>query len=393
MACSPITRVIVLTPAGRGAVASLLVEGPQAVAVVGALAHPAGGQSLADQPLGRILLARWMSADDGEEVVVCRHTDAGVEIHCHGGHAAAAAISASLVAQGCHQVGWQEWVAISEADPIAAAARVALAAAETERTAAILWDQYTGALARALADVAEQIGRGDVQGALDRVDGLIALIPLGRHLTHAWRVVFAGHPNVGKSSLTNAVLGYDRAIVHESPGTTRDIVTAETALDGWPVELADTAGLHAGGEPLEAAGMRLALARLETADLVVLVFDASRRSVAEEKSLIERWPAALRVYNKADIIGDDILGGNASADLLASPELYTSATRRAGIDDLTREIARRLVPTPPRPGQAVPFTAEQGKLLGQIREALASGDLAKARIRLFEAKPPPAVRC
>ena len=61
------------------------------------------------------------------------------------------------------------------------------------------------------------------------------------------RVVLAGWPNVGKSSLINALLGYARAIVHPSPGTTRDVVTASTAIDGWPIELSDTAGLRGGG--------------------------------------------------------------------------------------------------------------------------------------------------
>ena len=60
-----------------------------------------------------------------------------------------------------------------------------------------------------------------------------------------WRVVFGGPANVGKSSLINALVGYGRSIVHDLPGTTRDALTAATAIDGWPVELCDTAGLRA----------------------------------------------------------------------------------------------------------------------------------------------------
>ena len=70
--------------------------------------------------------------------------------------------------------------------------------------------------------------------------------------------MLAGRPNVGKSSLTNALLGYTRSIVFDQPGTTRDVVTATTAIDGWPIEFSDTAGLREGSEPLEAAGIERA---------------------------------------------------------------------------------------------------------------------------------------
>ena len=70
-------------------------------------------------------------------------------------------------------------------------------------------------------------------------------------------VVLSGAPNVGKSSLINALVGYERAIVFAEPGTTRDVVTAGTAVDGWPIELADTAGLRESTDPLEAAGIAL----------------------------------------------------------------------------------------------------------------------------------------
>ena len=72
-----------------------------------------------------------------------------------------------------------------------------------------------------------------------------------------WKVVLAGAPNVGKSSLINALLGYDRAIVHDTPGTTCDVVTASAAFGGWAVELADTAGLRATIDPLETHGVCL----------------------------------------------------------------------------------------------------------------------------------------
>ncbi len=87
--------------------------------------------------------------------------------------------------------------------------------------------------------------------------------------------MLAGRPNVGKSRLLNALAGYDRAIVDPTPGTTRDVVTVPAAFDGWPVELADTAGLRSSLDPIEAEGVALARARQRGADLVVVVLDRS----------------------------------------------------------------------------------------------------------------------
>jgi tRNA modification GTPase len=91
-------------------------------------------------------------------------------------------------------------------------------------------------------------------------------------------VVIAGPPNVGKSSLINALLGYQRAIVFDQPGTTRDVLTATTAIDGWPVELADTAGIREGDDAIETEGVARALAEIRAADLVVEVWDASQET-------------------------------------------------------------------------------------------------------------------
>ena len=119
-----------------------------------------------------------------------------------------------------------------------------MADARTERTAAILLDQYHGALGRELEEIRQANDRGETSLARRRIDDLLARAELGRHLTRSWSVVLAGRPNVGKSSLLNALAGYDRAIVHPTPGTTRDAVTFATAIDGLPVELCDTAGLR-----------------------------------------------------------------------------------------------------------------------------------------------------
>ena len=161
------------------------------------------------------------------------------------------------------------------ADATTCAAQIALADAVTARTAAILLDQLNGALAAACRAAIAAISASDWPRATELVGQLLDHRDLGLHLTTPWRVVLAGPPNVGKSSLINALAGYERAIVSPVPGTTRDVVTLTTAIDGWPVELADTAGLRATDDELESAGVRLAEAALASADLVIVVRDAT----------------------------------------------------------------------------------------------------------------------
>jgi tRNA modification GTPase len=370
------TCVVLLTGAGRAAVASLRIEGTRALAIAEALFQSASNRPLGAQACDRILVGRWQDAAVGEEVVVCRRGAEAIEVHCHGGHAAAGAIIASLVERGCVVLDWRDWIRRTTADPLQAEARIALADALTERTALVLWDQHAGALGRAIDEIAVYLANGDAAAATERLDALLAWSALGQHLTTPWKVVLAGLPNVGKSSLANALLGYDRAIVHHAPGTTRDVVTAATAIDGWPIELADTAGLRAGGDTLEVAGMELARGEAKTADLVLLVVDRSQPHSADDDSLARAWPAALRVLNKCDLPA-----------ARAGEGIAVSALRGDGLEALMAAIGRRLVPRAPEPGQALPFTRGQAETLAAARRSLVDADLAAAGKRLAALRP------
>src|SRR5262249_61072583 len=98
---------------------------------------------------------------------------------------------------------------------------------------------------------------------------------LGEHLTKPWRVVIAGAPNAGESSLLNALAGYQRSIVAPTPGTTRDVVTLILAIDGWPVEFADTAGLREAGETLGGQGNGQAREAVTKGDLCLWVLGST----------------------------------------------------------------------------------------------------------------------
>lgn len=347
--------VVRLTPPGRGAVVTLRVEGPRAVEIVQSLFRSRDGKPLADHPEDRLLVGRFKA----EEVVVRRTGDA-VELHCHGGTAAVEMIEETLAEAGCRPTAWRDWANGRKDNPIKAAARTALADARTERTASILLDQFDGALERAIDEICRTLDSGDAASARRIADSLLARAELGMHLVRPWNVVLAGRSNVGKSSTINALAGYRRAIVHHSPGTTRDAVTLTTAIDGWPVELCDTAGLRRDAAPIEKVGIELAEKRLEQADLRILIFDLGSPWSDEDQSLLERWPEALVVHNKCDL---------PSADGDRPAGLAISALTGVGIPALLDGISERLVPDPPPPGAAVPFTPEQVETVRRLAES------------------------
>jgi tRNA modification GTPase len=380
MSASPSNRVCVLTPGGRAAVASIAIEGEGAVEAVSRFFRPASGKPLADAPLQRIVYGEWGGVEKevlaaGEGVVICRTAPRRVEIHCHGGKAALAAIVASLASAGCEAVDWRDWVTSTEGDAIAAEARIALAEAPTQRTAAILLDQYRGALRHAVDAARMEFESGQSDVARDRLEELLRYALLGSHLTRPWRVVLAGRPNVGKSSLINTLVGYDRAIVHDQPGVTRDVLTASTALDGWPIELADTAGLRDSADPLESAGVARTREELQLADVIVLVFDATEAWSEHDRALLAATPDAILIHNKSDL-------AKAESDRPAG--LATSAVTGLGLDELKSAIVARLVPHPPAAGAAVPFTPRQVDLLRAVLDRVESHDLQSAAQRLAE---------
>lgn len=239
----------------------------------------------------------------------------------------------------------------------------------TVRTAGIALDQYHGAFARALEQVTASLAAGQVARARELLGELLRCAGVGLHLTTPWRVVVAGPPNVGKSSLVNALAGYQRSIVAATAGTTRDVVATRLALDGWPVEVVDTAGLRQGGESLEALGIEQARAAAAAADLVLWVMDASAGPV---------WPAegaakVRLVVNKTDV--------QPAWDLAAAGDApRVSARTGDGVAGLVERLSGWLVPEPPPAGAAVPFTAE---LVSRLEEAdrLLGGEAADEALR------------
>jgi tRNA modification GTPase len=299
-----------------------------------------------------------------------------VEIQCHGGPAAVSLVVEAMEAAGAVRRPPEQWQARRAASPLRGQADVDLVQVETTRAALVLLDQSAGALDEALIRLADRIA-SDPKEAAEGLEAVLRRGGLGTRLASGWRVVLAGRPNVGKSRLLNAMAGYGRAIVSPTPGTTRDVVTVRTAIDGWPVELADTAGLRLTDDPIESGGVALARSRQLGADLVLLVLDRSEPLTEADRSLLAGRPTSLVVCNKADLSAawdpDESWGGVA----------VVSADRGDGLDRLLDRIAGRLVPDPPPRGAAVPFRAEHLRLLSRAQRLLMGGRAEAARRALL----------
>lgn len=353
------TRVSLLTPQGVGAIATVEVRGPRAWELARQLFRPAG-KPLPDAPELHRFWFGTLGEGAGDEVIVAVTGESTVEVHCHGGRRVVRWVIDQLLANGC-----------AEREPTSSGSVLdLLARAPTLRTAGILLDQLHGAFDAAVRRI---LASPDLAGLRE----LARFANVGRHLVTPWKVVIAGPPNVGKSSLVNALAGYQRTVVSDVAGTTRDAVSVQLAFDGWPVELTDTAGLR-DAEGLEAEGIDRARRVLAEADIVVWVMDASvadpiypddETFQAAQVASATGW---VFVMNKAD----RSIGWPPNTPVGA---IHVSAATGENIPQLIDWIAFRLVPDPPPPGAAVPYTPG---LADRIETANAATDRGEA-VRLL----------
>jgi tRNA modification GTPase len=333
------TIVAPATPPGEGGVAIVRISGPDAEPSLAACFE---GKIPPPEMKSHHLHHGWLRHPDGRLVdevlaVIMRapHSYTGedvVEIHCHGGSQIMRGVLDLFLGHRVRLARPGEFTEraflngrmdLAQAEAVAElidarseqACRAALGQLEGRLSSLIF--RYTDQLRNILSLVEAHVDfPNDEVGELDRqlllaqltalgaeMNGLAGSFDTGRALREGINLLILGRPNVGKSSLMNALLGQARAIVTEVPGTTRDTVEEQMVLGGFPVRLIDTAGVRATADPVEREGVRRASEKAQTADLVLLVVDGSAELTSEDRMAMGLCDPsrALAVINKADL--------------------------------------------------------------------------------------------
>ena len=381
------TIVAVATPAGRGGIGVVRISGPSALSIAGALLQ-------LDAPLRPryATFARTL----GDQVVAtyfpAPHSYTGehvVEISAHGSPVVLRQIVQQAMSSGARLAEPGEFTLRAflsgRIDLVQAEAVADLIEAVTPLQARAAFDQLEGTLTdriamidSALFDLVAKleasldfpdegyhfVEAGDAAAAVRTIESDIAALlceaKRGRLIREGARAAIAGTPNVGKSSLFNALLRAGRAIVTPIAGTTRDLVTETADVNGLRLELVDTAGLRATRDEVESEGVERARQAWKTADLVLVVLDRSRPLEREDFDLLHETAGAPRliVANKSDLPAQ----WNAADAAIATPIVSISAKTGEGLDRLRADVRATL-------DGANPSTARDTAAVTNVRHA------------------------
>jgi tRNA modification GTPase len=363
------TIAAISTPLGTGGIAVVRLSGERAIAVAGSVFSAESGRPLDDQPSHTVAYGITHHPGEGEAIDRCLATvfkapasytaEDTVEISCHGGPLVAQAVLEACLAAGARAAEPGEFTKRAflngKLDLAQAEAVAALIEARTQRARSLASAQLEGRLSQKIAGIRARLielssaleaeidfpddvdpaDRSSIVAALSEeateIEGLAESADAGISMRHGAKCVIAGRPNVGKSTLMNALLGRDRVIVSPAPGTTRDVVEDWVDISGVPVRLTDTAGLReVPGEAqpgdVERMGIERARAELAAADLVVFVLDSSEPAAPEDQEIARLTGAkpTVLVLNKIDL--PERLGAGAARGLVPSGSVVTVRT-------------------------------------------------------------------
>jgi tRNA modification GTPase len=383
VAVHPATDTIaaIATPPGTGGIGIIRISGPEAFSLLEKLFVPAKPRSrFISHTLyygtvinreGQILdevLAVYMRAPNTytrEDVV---------ELHCHGSSLVLQTILRTIFEWGGRPAEQGEFTKraflAGRIDLTKAEAVLDLLQAQTDAGARLAINQLRGQLFDRLDEIRRQLiailavlevaidfpdddveifnadeTAGQVQSAvIEPLERLINQAEQGKIIREGVKVVIAGRPNVGKSSLLNALLQEERALVTPLPGTTRDTIEERIAIRGIPVHLVDTAGIRMHQDPVEALGIERAHRKIDQADLVLFVVDGLAGMGDPDLQLYQsiREKRHLVVVNKRDLVTEGQLATLAH-EFPGSPVLMISARHGLGIDELAEAMYRAIV--------------------------------------------------
>ncbi len=324
------------------AIGIVRISGPETLAVLDRVFTPLSGAAMSCRPDRKLILGR-LTAVDGGVLDVCLATvsrgpnsytgEDTAELQCHGSPVVLRAALESLFAAGARQAKAGEFTRRAfvngRLDLTQAEAVIDLIDAETPKAAENAAAQLDGAVSRKMNGIYDELTAicshyhavldypdEDIEpfaleeygavldGAAEKLSRLKDTFRRGNILKNGVSCTILGCPNVGKSSLLNALLGYDRAIVTSIPGTTRDTIEEKAVVGGVLLRLQDTAGIRRTEDPVEKLGVERSRAAAESAELVLAVLDGSRPLAEEDEAVIrsaEAAPKYILLKNKSDL--------------------------------------------------------------------------------------------
>ena len=373
------TIAAISTPPGRGGIGVVRLSGADSLEIAATLFQSKSIASVG-QP-NRAQFGRIIDTADGEHIdeailtyFRAPHSYTGedvVELSCHGSPVVLARVLELLIARGARMAEPGEFtfraflnkrIDLSQAQAVRD-----IIDAQTRYQARVATRQIEGALSKRLAPfkdglveiivhlesslefVDEDISTETASALLSKLDrvmeglGEIAgSFAFGRYVREGFDLAIIGRPNVGKSSVFNRLVGADRAIVTELPGTTRDTLYESTSIEGVPVRMIDTAGIRETSDVVESLGITRSRAAITEADISFLILDASQNISADDLRLLDLVPVERRIIllNKADLprkLEENFLGDSSCENVIS-----ISALTGRGFDLLTETVFRRL---------------------------------------------------
>lgn len=401
------TIAAIATGSARSAIGIVRLSGPESLNAVERLFTPAGGGALSARPAGALVYGT-LRDEQGRVLDKCLATyskaprsytgEDTAELQCHGSPAVLTAALEALFVLGVRQAKAGEFTRRAflngRMDLTQAEAVIDLIDAETPAAARCAASQLGGAMSRKIgaiydelvtlmahfdvvldysdedlepfdeAEITAQVGR-----AAEELRRLAATYRRGRRLYDGVPCAIVGRPNSGKSSLLNALLGYDRAIVTDIPGTTRDTVEEKAVVGGTLLRLIDTAGLRDTEDTVERIGVERSRAALERAELALVLVDGSGPLTEEDNAILKLAQAVPQTI---------VLATKADRPTFTLPDipgvLALSSLTGEGLEALEREIARRF----PEGG------GDSGELLTSRRQAEAVQRASECLRAVFE---------
>ncbi|HEY7321319.1 MAG TPA: tRNA uridine-5-carboxymethylaminomethyl(34) synthesis GTPase MnmE [Candidatus Binatia bacterium] len=415
------TIAAIATPPGEGGVGIIRVSGPEAERIATALFFRDAGENtrLKSHMLhyGMIRDPKTKKFLDQVLLVVMRkpHSYTGediAEVHCHGGVFLVRQILGLILSMGARHAEPGEFTKRAflngRIDLAQAEAVLDLISARTEKGVDLALSQIKGDLSNwidglrnglldVLAEVEaaidfpeEEIEVLEAPALIAKIDGLRANISQiietyewGRLLREGARVCICGRPNVGKSSLFNALLGVERVIVTPIPGTTRDVIEESINLDGLPVVLWDTAGIREAQDEVEQIGVDFSRAHLEKSDAAIIVLDGSMSLTDEDRIFLDASArkAGLIAINKMDL--EQRVKYEELQQIAGDKKIVAVSAKRGNNIQELKESLRETI---------LPMTVEPPFVLTNLRHksALLRGEraLADALVAMEKALPP-----